>query len=257
MPSIVITGGAHGIGLEIGNRAIADGYQVIVVDRDVDAVQQLKLERPEIIASVLDVTNERDVDRWATALVDEFGVPDALVNNAGIGRYGPLAEISVADWRAVVEVNLTGVFIMTQRLGREMVGRGSGSIVSIASVGSVSPSSGSGAYPSTKAAVVMLMQMAAVEWGPHGVRANSVSPGFIRGGLAASFYDDPVVAETRRSRVPSGVLGSETDVAAAVMYLCSQDARYINAHNLVVDGGLTATAVSSGPRFAAATDRSS
>jgi NAD(P)-dependent dehydrogenase (short-subunit alcohol dehydrogenase family) len=247
----VVTGGASGIGRAIAARAVREGHHVLVVDRDPSALSTVgQLAGPgRVTAFELDVTDGGAVREWADAVVRDIGCPDSLVNNAGIARYGPLETLALDAWQQVLDVNLTGVFLMTQHLGRHMIELRRGSIVSIASVGSVSPSSGTGAYTPAKAGVAMLMQLAAVEWGPYGVRANCVSPGLINGGLAAALVADPVVAEGRRRSVPLRQLGTEEDIASAVLYLCSADAAYISGHNLVVDGGLTATAVSNVPRF--------
>ena len=244
---IVITGGSGGIGTGIARAALDRGHRVVLVDRDAPSLRTAaRTLGPRVETVELDITDEPAVARWAEA--DDEPV-DALVNNAGIFRGGTMEDLDVDAWRAVIEVNLTGTFIMSKHVGRRMIARGQGSIVGIASVGSLAPSSGAGAYSPSKAGVAMLMQQLAVEWGRYGVRANSVSPGFIRAGLAASFYDDPQVAEGRRALVPAARLGSEQDVADVVLFLCSPDSSYVNGQNIAVDGGLLRTAVSHAPRY--------
>jgi NAD(P)-dependent dehydrogenase (short-subunit alcohol dehydrogenase family) len=246
-PTMVVTGGARGIGLGISELAVERGYDVHVVDLDEAGLAELE-GHPGITGHRLNVTDFDAFEAWASALVAAHGAPDALVNNAGILRPGRLEELSIEDWRDVVEVNLTGVFVGTRVIGRAMVEAGRGSIVSIASVGAVSPSPLTGAYPPAKAGVAMLMEMAAVEWGPHGVRSNSVSPAVIRAGLAADVYLDEELTRRRTQAVPLRRLGEVEDVAYAVLYLCSEEARFVNGHNLVVDGGLTRMAVSTAAR---------
>ena len=252
---LVVTGGAHGIGWRTAVHAGRRGYRVLILDRDPVALERAATDwataaegAPTPIVVELDITDADAVSAWADAeAADGF---DALVNNAGIFRGGPLQDLSVADWRATLDVNLTGAFIVTQAVGRHMLAAGRGAVVGIASVGSLDPSAGGGSYSASKAGIAMLMAQFALEWGPRGVRVNTVSPGLIRAGLAASFYDDEAVAEGRRRLVPLGRLGSAADVAEAVLFLCSDHASYINGHNLVVDGGLTRTAVSNAPRYA-------
>lgn len=243
---IVVTGAAGGLGMGIARRADELGYRVVLIDRDAEALEMAaKSLGPATESVVLDITDESAVRQWAA----RSGPVSALVNNAGIFRGGKLEDLDIADWRATVEVNLTGAFLMSKHVGRRMVAAGGGAIVGIASVGSFAPSAGGGAYSATKAAIAMLMAQIAVEWGPHGIRANAVSPGLIQAGMAASFYEDPRVAEGRRALVPTGRLGNETDVANAVLFLCSDDASYINGQNIAVDGGLVVTAVSNAPRY--------
>jgi NAD(P)-dependent dehydrogenase (short-subunit alcohol dehydrogenase family) len=247
----VVTGGASGIGRRISESALEAGYDVAVGDRNEEQLGRFadEVASDRLSTTVVDVTDEDAVDRWVTALTGERGAPDVLVNNAGIGRFAALEDLRPADWRAVVEVNLTAAFLVTQRVGREMIAAGRGSIVSIASVAGLAPSAGAGAYSPSKAGIAMLMKVAAVEWGRHGIRANSVSPGFVKGGLATDFYKEPGVEEGRRARVPLGRLGTEADVAAAVLYLASDAASYVSGLDLVVDGAWSQTASSSAPRF--------
>ena len=242
----VVTGGARGIGRGIAEAALRSGYTVAIGDRDGAALDQLAAEHAGDALHVreVDVTDEAAVDRWATEFEDTFGAAHALVNNAGIIRFGGIRSLPVADWRAVIEVNLTAAFIVTQRFGRAMTDAGRGSIVSIASVGSLAASADGGAYSPAKAGIAMLMQQTALEWAQFGVRANTVSPGMIKGGLSAGFYENPEIERSRTALVPLGRLGTEQDIANAVLFLWSDAASYISGINLAVDGAFTKTAVS-------------
>lgn len=242
----VVTGGASGIGLAIAVAALKAGYVVAVGDRDAAGLKRLvaRHKQPSLHVFEVDVTDEAQVDEWANEVENAHGVTHALVNNAGIIRFGDLESLSVSDWRAVIEVNLTAAFIVTQRFGRRMAAAGRGSIVSIASVGSLGPAAHGGAYASSKAGIAMLMQQVAVEWGRYGIRANAISPGMIRGGLSSEFYKHPEVECARRALVPLRRLGVEDDIASAVLFLWSDAASYISGVNLAVDGAFTKTAVS-------------
>jgi NAD(P)-dependent dehydrogenase (short-subunit alcohol dehydrogenase family) len=249
----VVTGGASGLGKAIATAAHVRGDHVVVGDRDGGALSALvdELGKERLSTWQVDLTVPGEVAGWAADVVGQIGAPRNLVNNAGIGRWAGLEEQTDTDWTDVVEVNLNAAFFVTKYFGREMIHGGGGSIVATSSVGGLAPSAGSGAYSPTKAGISMLMRLAAVEWGKHGIRANSICPGFIRGGLAASFYDDPAVAEDRRSRVPLGRVGTPDEVVDVVMFLCSDAARYVSGQDIAIDGGWSQTVSSSAPRFRA------
>jgi NAD(P)-dependent dehydrogenase (short-subunit alcohol dehydrogenase family) len=242
-PLIVVTGASRGIGRGIVDEALHAGWRVAAVDVDAAALAGLQGEHAgaRLRTARLDVTDGAAVDAWLSTLVAEAGCPRALVNNAGIVRFAPLEELAVSDWRAVLDVNLTAAFTMTQRVGRLMLAEGVGSIVSIGSVAAVSPNSGGGAYAPSKAGLEMLMRGAALEWGARGVRANTVSPGYIRTPMTAELYADPERAAQRLSRVPAGRFGTPSDIAGVVLFLCSDAAAYISGQNIVVDGGVGTT----------------
>jgi len=150
-----------------------------------------------------------------------------------------LEDVSIEDWRAVVDVNLTGTFVVTQRVGRRMIANGGGSIVSIGSIASQAWTVGGAGYPPTKAGIAMLMQGAAIEWGPHGIRANTVSPGYTQTPMTSPIFADPVSGGPRLARVALGRIAQPSEIADVVLYLCSPQASYLTGQNIVVDGGVT------------------
>lgn len=241
MKLALVTGGAAGIGAAIAAALLERGYRVAVADAHIDAVAT----SDRLTAHVCDVSDGSAV----TALFDALGeVPDLVVNNAGIVRFGALADIALEDFRRVVEVNLMGVFAVTSEAVRRMLPRGSGHVVSLTSINAYGPGPGSGAYPATKSAVLQLMRQFAMEYGPHGLRFNSIAPGFIDGGMSAPIYADPKVRASRSAGVPLGRLGTPEDVANAVCFLDSDEGGYINGHDLVVDGGVTHAVLKNLPR---------
>jgi NAD(P)-dependent dehydrogenase (short-subunit alcohol dehydrogenase family) len=234
--SALVTGAGSGLGATIARRLAQDGYRLVVVDTDVSNVKAEFNSVPRTIAYKTDITKEAAVE----AMLDALGaVPDILVNNAGIVRFGPLLEHSVEDFRKVIDVNLTGTFIMSRAMGRRMIERGSGSIVNITSLNAVAPSPDAGAYPASKAAVALLTQHFALVLGPHGIRVNAVAPGFIDAGMGAAIYTDADARAARSRSVPIGSLGTAEDVAEAVAFLVSDKARYTTGHQLMVDGGVS------------------
>jgi NAD(P)-dependent dehydrogenase (short-subunit alcohol dehydrogenase family) len=148
----------------------------------------------------------------------------------------------------VVEVNLMGTFVPAWVVGVRMVARGSGVIINTSSINAITPGPNTGAYPATKAAIAKLTEHMAIEWGPSGVRVTCVAPGFIDAGMSAPIYANPGVRALRGGAVPQRRLGSADDVAAAVMFLASDDAGYINGHQLVVDGGVVHSLLAQLPR---------
>lgn len=238
----VITGGGRGIGATLASAAAGRGYRVAVWDRDIESARHVAGSLPEATAFDVDVTDE-------SALVAAFAglgqAPDLVVNNAGAVRFGPLLDLALTDWRLVLDVNLTGTFLTARVAAKAMAAAGGGAIVNVASVNGVSPAPNAGAYTSSKAAVMMLTEQMAVEWASLGVRVNCVAPGLIDAGMSEAINADPNVRSRRQSHVPLGRLGRSEDIAAAVLFLASSEASYITGQTLVVDGGLTKTALAS------------
>ena len=239
---IAVTGAGRGLGLAIATAAAGRGDDVALIDQDngvLDAAAAI--DGSGYVASV-------DDPEAIEAVLDDFGTPDLWINNAGIVRFGPLLDLSLDDWRSVIEVNLNAVFVCGQAVARRMATRGSGSIVNVTSMNGVAPGPNAGAYGSAKAAVALLTQQMALEWGPLGIRVNAVAPGLIDAGMSEPIYADPQIRAARESRVPLGRLGRADDVAEAVLFLGSDQASYITGQNLLVDGGVTMSVISSLPR---------
>jgi len=243
--SIFITGAARGIGASIAQAAAGKGYRVGVFDLDGDAAEETAASLPQATAFQGSVTETADLER----ALDEFGAaPDAFVSNAGIVRFGPLIDMNESDWRSVIEVNLTGCFLATRAAARRMIDNGGGSIVNITSINGVAPGPNSGAYAAAKAGTAMMTQQMSLEWGPAGVRVNSVAPGLIDGGMSAPIFADEEFRQLRVAKVPVRRLGSCEDVANAVMFLISPESSYVTGHQIVVDGGVVNSIIGNLPR---------
>ena len=243
MKSVVVTGGAVGLGAGIARKFDAEGFRVGVLDLDPAKTQAAAAGLSNGVALVADVTDQAAVEAAFAA----FGRPDVLVNNAGILVVGPLLEQSPAQFRRVLDVHVMGVYTCAWVAARAMQGHG-GAIVNLSSINAITPGPGTGAYPAAKAAIVKLTEHMALEWGPLGIRVNSVAPGFIDGGMSAPFYADPKIRALRGNAVPNGGLGQIEDIAEAVWYLASPQARYVNGHQLVVDGGVCHSLLRALPR---------
>ncbi len=235
----VVTGAGSGIGAVIARHAAQEGYRVACWDIDGDAAAAVAADiGAGSVGARVDVTDEAGV----LAALDALDGPPALVvNNAGIVRFGPLATLSLADWSAVVQVNLTGAFLVARSAAARMTD--GGSIVNIASVNGIAAAPNAGAYTATKAALIMLTEQMALEWADRGIRVNAVAPGLIFAGMSDPIYADDEVRELRQGKVPLGSLGSADDVAAAVLFLGSAKAGYVTAQTLTVDGGLSKSAM--------------
>ncbi len=234
-PVAVVTGGAAGIGWEIGQRLAADGLLVVAVDR----VPALTAgENPAgILWRELDVTDHEAVDRVFTGIEEDLGPIEVLVNNAGIQRHRGIEDLAWDEWTAVVDVNLHGVFACLQAAGRRMLARGEGRIVNISSVSSRG-SAGRAPYATTKAAVLGLTATAGAEWAARGVRVNAVAPGYVDTGVFRQGVEAGTLSlDTILSRIPAKRLADASEIGAAVSFLVSDQASYMNGQTLYVDGG--------------------
>ncbi len=241
----LVTGGGSGIGAAITRAASRAGYRVAIMDAQADAAEAMARELGNAVALPCDVTDEMAVD---AALATLGATPDLLVNNAGIVKFGHLVDISVKDFRRVLEVDLVGVYILSRAVGLMMRARGQGNIVNISSINAITPSLGTNAYAAAKGGLVTMTKLLALELGPHGVRVNSVSPGFVDGGMSTAVFANPRTRDIRTKAVPLRRLGSTEDIAQAVMFLASDAAAYVHGQDLGVDGGLVHSLLSQIPR---------
>ena len=250
--AVVVSGAGHGLGAAIAAAAAGGGWTVGVLDHDLDAVARVARDiGAPAVPLVADTTDEGAVDGALDAFAEATGrpAPDALVANAGIVRFGPLVDLDLADWRAVVEVNLTGTFVTARAAARRMLAAGStGAIVTVTSMNGVAAGPNAGAYGATKAGIARLTTQMALEWGPHGIRCNAVAPGLIDGGMSEPLYADADIRRRRAGRVPLGRLGTSDDVAGVVLFLLSDAAGYVNGTEILVDGGVTASVIGTLPR---------
>ncbi len=234
-PLALVTGAGRGLGAAIADRLRADGYAVTCLD--LNAGEGL---------TACDVSNAAEVDACLAALPS---APMVVVNNAGIVRFGPLLELSDDDFRAVIDVNLIGTFNVARAAARRMkVEDLGGSIINITSMNGVAAGPNAGAYGATKAAIALLTQQMAIEWGPLGIRVNAVAPGLIDAGMSEPIYADPHARAARSARVPIGRLGTADDVANVVSFLAGPQSGYVTGQELLVDGGVTMSVIASLPR---------
>ncbi len=242
-PLAVVTGAARGIGAAIAQRLSDAGYAVAIWDFNGDeaaaTAAALTDSGRRAIAATVDVADEGMVEAAARAAEAAFGTPYLLVNNAGIRHREPLEELARASWDREIATNLTGPFVCTQILGRRMLTAGKGAIVNIASMSGTYGQAMRGAYTPSKAGIIGLTSLTAVEWGGRGIRCNAISPGMISTPAHVEAYSNQALKKSREDMVPMGRIGDGNDIADVVVFLASDAARYINGANIPVDGGVT------------------
>ena len=245
MKHAVITGGAAGLGADVARTLSEAGYRIGIFDLGAERVAEAASQLENAVGIEADVTSPDQV----AAAFDAFGeIPDLLVNNAGIVRFGAMEEQSVQDYIDVVNVNLLGSCFCARAVAPAMMDRGSGHIINFTSINGVHPAPGVGLYGPTKAAMANMTQAMAIEWGPRGIRVNAIAPGMIDAGMSKPIFENPKVRATRGSGVPLRCLGEAADIAEAVLFLDSDGANYISGHELVVDGGVSISVMAHLPR---------
>jgi len=238
----LVTGGGSGIGRGCAIRFAEEGADVAVADLNHEGAEQVANEAgmfPDVrgLAIEGDVTSRADCERMVAETVAAFGKVDILVANAGIGRVAPFLETTQEDWQAVIDTNLTGVFLSCQAAGRQMASQGHGGrMILISSVAGEQPAAGMIAYSAAKAAVRMLAKVMAVELAPHRITANAIAPGVIETPLTAPLVE--AIRASGREAAPLGRIGEPKDVADLALFLASDDAGYITGDTITVDGGL-------------------
>ena len=245
----LITGGATGLGEAIAQRMSDEGCAVMIVDLDPSGkavAEKLKAAGRKAAFQACDVTKEAQVKAAVQAAVDQFGRLDVLVNNAGIeGVNKPTDQLELADWEAVMAVNTTGVFLCTKHAIAPMRKAGGGSIVNISSVYGMVGGADVPAYHASKGAVRVMSKNDALTFAPDKIRVNSVHPGFIFTGMVDRYVKGAGLQHDQAKAAldalhPLGGTGHPDDIAWGVVYLASDQARWVTGSELVIDGGYTA-----------------
>ena len=243
---VIVTGGGRGIGQATARAFAAEGADVLVLGRTVadleDTVAQITADGGQAWLVPCDVTDEAQVEEAVTRAASRWDRIDVLINNAGIDDDTPFLEIDCARWRAVIDTNLTGVFLMSQAVGREMAKTGGGVILHTASIDASGGDGPYAAYNSSKAGLLGLNRTMALELAAHGIRSNCVSPGFTHTVMTEKAVGPKLMEYLNGSftRVPIKRLVRTDEIAQAFLFLASDQASAITGIDLRVDGGLTA-----------------
>jgi gluconate 5-dehydrogenase len=241
---VIVTGGGRGLGLAIARGFAAEGARVAIVGRSratLDAAAAgIAAEGGTAEPFTADVSREDDVSSLCRGVLDRFGRIDAAISNAGINPWYKRAErTSFAEWQSVIDVNLTGVFLVAKHAGAAMLAQGEGAIVNVSSIAGRVGLARSAAYCAAKGGVELLTRQLAMEWADRGVRVNAVAPGYFETDLTQGLLAHPRLGAQVRARTPLGRFGRPDEVVGACLFLASPAASYITGASLAVDGGWT------------------
>jgi len=241
----IITGAAKGIGRAIAIEFVKEGAKVVIADIDFEGakrtVEDIKKLGGEAIAVRVNVADPNDVEVMVKKTLDAFGKIDILINNAGIAIQKPALEMTLDEWKKIIDVNLTGVFLCSQAVGRVMVKQGGGVIINMASMLGFIAIPKRSAYCASKAGVIGLTKELAVEWAKYGIRVVGVAPGWVATKRVIELTKKGVVnEEVVKTLTPMGRMATPEEVAKLMVFLASDDASFITGETVLIDGGYVA-----------------
>jgi NAD(P)-dependent dehydrogenase (short-subunit alcohol dehydrogenase family) len=241
----LVTGAARGIGLATAKRFLAEGWRAVLLDIDGETLARAAtgLAQPQTaLALTCDVADVAGVSNAIGTIEKQFGRLDALVNNAGVATFKPLLETAHAEWERVFAVNLSGPFLTVQAAAPLMAKNGGGAVVNITSISGLRASTLRVAYGTSKAALDHLTKQQAAELASLGIRVNAVAPGPVDTAMAKAVHS-PAIRADYHDAIPLNRYGLEEEIAAAIFFLCSDQASYVTGQTLAVDGGFDATGI--------------
>ena len=239
----VITGASRGLGQTFARALARAGADLVITSRRLDSLAPFQAEVESLgrraVALELDVRSEESIRAMAVAAAAAYPRLDILVNNAGCNVRKRAADVSWDDWNLVLDTNLRGAFFVAQSVAKHMIPRGSGRIINIGSVTSVFGYAGLGPYGASRGGVRQLTMSLASDWGPHGITVNCLAPGWFRTEQNKVLYDNQEWLEYLKDRIPLRRPGQPNDLDGAVVFLASEESRYITGQTLLVDGGIS------------------
>ena len=238
---IVITGGARGIGFAIAEAFAAQGSVLVLIDLNQEQVErsaQALVEKGcKAFGYAGNVTDSAGIEELFARIVEKHGAIDCLVNNAGVTRDNLLIRMKEEDWQLVLDINLKGSFICTQKAFKYMMKARSGCIINIASVIGIMGNAGQANYAASKGGIIAFTKSCAKEFASRGVRVNAMAPGFIETEMTATLHADVVASYAKA--IPLQKMGTPADVARLCLFLAADDSGYLTGQTIAVDGGLT------------------
>lgn len=252
---VLITGGASGLGLATAKAFAREGAKVVIADRNgpgaEQAAEEIRSRGGSARGERLEIGDAQSVSGLVERITGELSRIDVLVNCAGISRgehqmgpeaWLPMEEVLPDDWDAVIRINLTGTFLIDQAVGRAMIARRKGRIINVGSMSGMIANAGIkglGPYNASKAGVITLTKVLAVEWAEYNITVNSISPGYMATAMGTRSQRFPEFKRIQIERTPMRRLGEPEEFAQAALYLASDAAAFVTGHNLVIDGGYT------------------
>jgi NAD(P)-dependent dehydrogenase (short-subunit alcohol dehydrogenase family) len=238
----LITGGARGLGRTMAGALAEAGADIALAGRSKEACRQAaeaiaSATGRRVVSFAADVTKIDQVEQLANDVERELGKVDILVNNAGVNIRGPIQQLTEADWDTVIDTNLKGPFLCARAIGPRMVSRGWGRVINLGSVLGVIALPGRAPYASSKAGIINLTRVLALEWAGTGVTANAICPGAFATEMNRSLLDDPVKYKEFVAQIPMGRWGELEELTGAVVFLASDASSYMTGTPLFVDGG--------------------
>jgi len=241
----IVTGTSAGLGRAIAVALAREGYDLALTELSTDALKDT-LADPAVanrkaVPIALDLRSQDSIKAAFETATKHLGGIDVLVNNAGRALLKPVVDVTDAEWDDVIDTNLKGAFFLSQLFGRACIASGRpGAIVSMASTHGMTGIAGRSVYGISKAGLIQMTRMLAIEWAPHNIRVNAIAPTTVMTESRQQLLSDPKARANALSRIPSGRFATPEEVAAAVVYLASPAAGSVTGHTLAVDGGLTA-----------------
>jgi gluconate 5-dehydrogenase len=242
----IVTGASSGLGVTFAETLAELGVNLVIAARRYEKLVQVADEirnrfNVEVVPIKADVSQEDQVTKMVETAVEKFGSLEILVNNAGVASLSPSIEISLEEWKRVIDINLTGVFLCARTAAREMIKRKYGKIINVASIyGAVGDVFPTAPYYASKGAVINLTRALAIEWAPYKINVNAIAPGFFPSEMTQPVFQDEKTLKYILSRTPLGRIGEPLDLKAALTYLASPASNYVTGQTIFVDGGWTA-----------------
>jgi gluconate 5-dehydrogenase len=239
----IITGASRGLGQYFGRALARAGADLVITSRNVESLGDFKAEIEALgrraLPLELDVRDYDSIQRMAEAAYAHYGKLDILVNNAGCNVRKPAADVTWDEWNLVLDTNLRGTFFVAQVVARKMIPRRYGRIINIGSVTAVFGYAGMAPYCASRGGVKQLTMSLADDWGPHGITVNCLAPGWFKTAQNAALYENKEWVEYITDRIPLKRPGQPTDLDGAIVFLASEESRYITGQTLLVDGGIS------------------
>jgi len=241
---VLVSGASRGIGRAIAEGFARRGAKVVITGREQAALDKTAKEigagGGTVRGIVCDVADVKAIERLVSQTLEDFGHIDTLLNVAGVNRRMPAEKLSEGDWDFIIDINLKGPFLLSQAVGKHMLGRGKGNQINIVSLNNDKPLLGVMPYAVSKAGLGHMTRCLAAEWGPRGIRVNAIAPGFVLTDLTRKLWSQPKMQEWGMANTPLKRLGQPDDMVGAAIFLASEASAWMTGQILFVDGGFSA-----------------